>query len=344
MTRKHQPRSGSIAFYPKKRVKDEKPTMRAFKREGDIVKALNFYGYKAGMTHVIGTNQHQKSPTFGQKVAAPVTLIECPPIKVVGFRAYGTEPYGDFAISEEWVKELPKEISRTIVGKSQKQKKEEKGEKKEGKADNKKTGLEKIKESLASKDVKEIRLIGCMQPGLTGIGKKKPEIAEIFLDGKPEKQFEFAQQVLGKEILAKDVFNSNDFLDVCATTIGKGFCGVVKRAGVKTDGRKAKKERIVGSISPWHPPTVMFTVARAGQLGYQKRTEFNKKLIKIDSDFSINPKSGFKHYGLIKNNYMIVEGSVAGPVKRCIEMRKSIRPKPLEKYAIAEVDFIASRA
>ncbi|MEM0359786.1 MAG: 50S ribosomal protein L3 [Candidatus Diapherotrites archaeon] len=342
MTRKHKPRSGSLAFYPRKRAKSEKPLMRAFKRDGETVKVLNFYGYKAGMTHVTGINQHQKSHMFGQKTVVPVTLIECPPIRITGFRAYGSNPYGEFAISEEWAKELPKEISRTIAGKKEAKKKEK--ESTENNKEKAKKGIEKIMESLAAGEVKEIRLIGCLRPDLTGIGKKKPEIVELFLDGTPEKQFEFAKQFLGKDVSASDVFNAGDFLDVCAITTGKGFSGVVKRAGVKSDNRKAKKERIVGSIGPWHPPTVMFTVARAGQLGYHKRTEFNKKLLKIDSDQSINPKSGFKHYGLIKNPYLIVEGSIAGPVKRCVEMRKGIRPKPLEKVLITEVDFIASKA
>lgn len=129
-----------------------------------------------------------------------------------------------------------------------------------------------------------------------------------------------------------------------AVSKGKGFSGVVKRFGVKMQSRKGKKERIVGSIGPWHPATVMFTVARAGQLGYQKRTEFNKKLLKVGSDKEINPKGGLKNYGIIRNDWLIVEGSVPGPAKRCIAMRKGIRPAPLEKHKIEEVEFIASKA
>ena len=206
----------------------------------------------------------------------------------------------------------------------------------------KKPGLERIKESLP--ELKEIRLIGCLQPWLTGIGKKKPEIAEIFLNGGMEKQLGFAEKFLGKELMAKDVFGESDFLDVCATTKGKGFTGVVKRFGVKLQTRKGKKERIVGSIGPWHPANVMWTVARAGQLGYQKRTEYNKKLLNIGSDAGINPKGGFRNYGIIKNDYLIIEGSIPGPVKRCISMRRGIRPAPLERHKIEGVEFIASKA
>ena len=337
MAKKHKPRSGSLAFYPKKRARSEKPRIASVKREGIEARALNFYGYKAGMTHIISTDQHKKSTTYGQKVQVPVTLIECPPIKVVGFRAYIKGPHGLAALAEEWAKDLPKEIGRTVAGMGKKKKKD--SEKAENKKENK--GIDKIKENLEK--VSEIRLIGCMQPSLTGIGKKKPEIVEIFVDGSVEKQFEFAQNFLGKELLAKDVFKERDFLDVCAVTKGKGFSGAVKRAGVKLQTRKGKKARVVGSIGPWHPATVMFTVARPGQLGYHSRTEFNKKVLVIGSDLSINPKSGFKNYGLIKNDYLVVEGSVPGPVKRCIGLRKGIRPAPLEKHVIEGVEFIASK-
>ena len=363
MGKKHKPRSGSLAFYPRKRARSEKPIIRSFKREGGEAGALNFFGYKAGMSHAAATDQHQKSPTYGQKVVCAATFIECPPIRVVGVRAYKATTSGLAAFAEEWAKELPKHASRTIAALGKKKKKKEAKEGKtaieekagvkgkpgeEEKAGEKETGtkgkkgIESIRENLAS--VKEVRLIGCLQPWLTGIGKKKPEIVEIFLGGSPEKQFEFAQQSLGKELLAKDVFNENDFLDVRAVTKGKGFSGVVKRFGVKMQTRKGKKERIVGSIGPWHPATVMYTVARAGQLGYQSRTEFNKKLLKIDNNAEINPGGGFKNYGVIRNDYMLLEGSVPGPSKRCIAMRRGIRPAPLEKHKIEGVEFIASKA
>ena len=43
----------------------------------------------------------------------------------------------------------------------------------------------------------------------------------------------------------------------------------------------------------------------------------------------INPKGGFKHYGIIRNEYMIIEGSVPGAIKRLIRLRDAIRAKSL---------------
>jgi len=39
----------------------------------------------------------------------------------------------------------------------------------------------------------------------------------------------------------------------------------------------------------------------------------------------INPKGGFPHYGVIRNDAVIVKGSVPGPIKRLIRMRRAIR-------------------
>ena len=73
----------------------------------------------------------------------------------------------------------------------------------------------------------------------------------------------------------------------------------------------------------------MWTVAMAGQMGYHKRTEFNKKILKI-GDVSevdaVNPDGGFVKYGLVKNGYFMVKGSVPGPSKRLIVLRKATRP------------------
>ena len=39
---------------------------------------------------------------------------------------------------------------------------------------------------------------------------------------------------------------------------------------------------------------------------------------------SINPMGGFPHYGLVKNDFLMVKGSVVGTVKRAITIRKPI--------------------
>ena len=79
-------------------------------------------------------------------------------------------------------------------------------------------------------------------------------------------------------------------------------------------------------------------------MGYHKRTEFNKKVLKI-GDVSevdaVNPDGGFIRYGLVKNDYVLVKGSVPGPTKRLVILRQAIRPKKADEAA-PQIEFIST--
>ena len=63
-----------------------------------------------------------------------------------------------------------------------------------------------------------------------------------------------------------------------------------------------------------------------GQVGFQHRTEFNKRIIKIgDNPDEINPAGGFLHYGLVRNSYVLIKGSIPGPAKRLVRLRPATR-------------------
>ena len=47
-------------------------------------------------------------------------------------------------------------------------------------------------------------------------------------------------------------------------------------------------------------------------------------LMGSDTD-RINPKSGFKNYGFVNTEYLLLKGSVMGPAKRLIKIRKTVR-------------------
>lgn len=344
MTKKSKPRAGSLAFYPRKRAKRETPSFSSFpeiKIEG--AKPLNFLGYKAGMLHVVAMNQHESAVSYGQEVVVPATAIECPPLKIFGVRAYEKTPHGLRTATELTVGKVDKNLLRKIKSFKKKHKKKAKGEKDKKKdigGEEKITleDLEKKKDGLA-----EIRLLAHTTPIATGIGKKKPEIIELKLSGSIDEQFAYAKEKFGKEIAVNEIFKDKQFVDVKAVDKGKGFSGVVKRFGVKIHRPKAKKRRVVGSIGPWNPSTVMWTVARAGQLGYQARTEYNKRILMIGSNPAvINPSSGFKNYGVIKNDFVLLAGSMPGPSKRAVALREPIRKSAAEKHKISELLFIST--
>ena len=64
-------------------------------------------------------------------------------------------------------------------------------------------------------------------------------------------------------------------------------------------------------------------------------------LLKIGDDpAKINKKAGFKKYGNVKNPYIIMKGSIAGPNRRLIVFTKAIRPNnkiPKEVPAINKI-------
>lgn len=302
-----KPRKGALAFWPRKRAKRIYPVITRYP-EVEKVKLLAFAGYKAGMTHVIVVDNRKGSPTFGQEITVPITVLDCPPLKVIGLRAYESTVKGLKAISEVYTKDLPKDLEKKIKVKPNEE------------------NLKKIESQLGK--VSRIRLIICTQPRLSGIGKKTPEVFEIEVGGKDAKEkFEYTKQLLGKEISISDVFREGEVVDAIAVTKGKGMAGPVKRFGVKIQVRKAKKKlRHIGSLGQERPGKVRYTVPMAGQLGFWVRTELNKWLVKIGKGEEITPKAGFKRYGVIKTTYALLEGSIPGPKKRLVMLREAIRP------------------
>lgn len=315
MTRHHQPRKGSVAYSPRKRAAQESPKPRSWP-EIEEVGILGFPGYKVGMTHVTMLDNTKNSPTEGMEITTPVTVLETPPIKVMGIRAYRKDTHGLKTMADVLAGELDEDLTRTITLPDE---------------DNSKKGIDELKKKLD--EIEDIRVLIHTKPRLASVPKKKPEIMECGLGGTSvEEKLDYAISVLGKEINPADAFSDGEHVDTIATTKGKGFQGPVKRFGIRIQYGKAKrssKARVVGSIGPWTPSRTMWTVAMAGQMGYHKRTEYNKKILKIGEAKEaeeINPDGGFVKYGLVKNNYVLLKGSVPGPSKRLVMLRKATRP------------------
>ena len=320
MTKHHKPVAGSQGFWPKKRAARMYPRLRI---SGHYAKALplGFAAYKAGMANTLYTDSRKDSSTRGMEVAMPVTILDAPPLKVAGIKLYASSAYGLKDSTTILAETVSKDLSRKTSAKP-------KGTKEK---------LEKAEKSLSS--YAEIRLLVHTQPRMSGMGKKRPELFEVPLGGKPEEQWKYAKDRLGTEIQAKDVFEEGEFIDVIAIDKGKGTQGAVKRFGIKIRPRKSEgKRRHVGSLGPWHPARVLpGKIALPGQLGFQTRTEYNKRIIALGTD-GLSPKSGWEHYGLVKGNYIMLAGSVPGSRKRLIMLRKASRPpKKVDKVQVKEI-------
>jgi large subunit ribosomal protein L3 len=184
------------------------------------------------------------------------------------------------------------------------------------------------------KRVKEIYAIIAVTPKNAGLSQKKPYIFEVSVKGgNVKKQFTFLQGLLGKDVKIDQVFEVGTTVDTAAITKGKGWEGPVTRWGVKRKQHKSRKSvREVGSLGPISPQYVMYTVPRAGQRGFHQRIEYNKRIMLMDntenSKFKINPDGGFKHFGNVNGDFVIVRGSVPGTYNRLIKLRSQIRKVP----------------
>lgn len=301
MAKKHHPRRGSLQYWPRKRAKRQYARIRSWAKI-DSTKLLAFIGYKVGMSHLIARDNTPTSITKGQNISIPVTVVECPPLKPLSLRFYKQTDSGLKIISNFLASKLDKELKRKI-------------------------NLQK-KRTEIPQDYDDVRLVVYTQPKLTTIGKKKPEILEICVSGPTDKKLEFLKSLLEKEIRIQDVFKENQLLDVHSITKGKGFQGPRKRFGLALRQHKSEKSRrTAGNLGPWTPKKVSFRVPQPGKMGYHQRTEYNKQAIKISNKPNeINPKGGWKHYGLIKNDFIIIKGSIPGPSKRTIILTEPIRP------------------
>ncbi len=297
----HHPRRGSLQFKPMKRAKRIYPTLNVVDAIFKDKQILGFAGYKVGMSRIL------KKKGKGEQVEA-VTILECPPLMVYGVRTYGTDGVAQNAIREIYVENLSKDLKRKFST----------PKKSNGKLETLLKDIEKII---------DLRLLVHTQPKKSGLSKKKPEVFEIPLYGSLDEKIELAKHYFGKELRISDVFSKGDFLDVISVTKGKGTQGPVKRHGVKVLHPKSEKtKRKAGNIGPWHPHYTDWRIPMMGQMGYTRRTEYNKNLLLIENDTEkITPKSGFKNYGLIKSDYVLIKGSVPGATKRLILFRPAIR-------------------
>lgn len=302
-----QPRSGSMQYWPRKRAKKAYARLRSAPSTKD--KGLvAFAGYKVGMTHLVAIETRKTSHLKGEEMSIPVTMIECPPVRLFSVKFYKKTLGGMKTVKEVLLETKSKELARKV----------------------KSSKKAKTLEGIKADDYDDIKVLVYTQPKLTTIGKKRPEIFEMALGGNNAEKLAYVAENAGKDILLESVFKEGDLTDLKMITTGKGFQGPVKRFGISL--RQSKSEKAIrnpGSLGPWQGQGhVMYRVAHAGKMGYHQRTELNKQILKIVSDpKELTPKGGFLNYGNVKNHVLLIKGSVAGPKKRMIILQKASRPK-----------------
>lgn len=140
------------------------------------------------------------------------------------------------------------------------------------------------------------------------------------------------------DLITAAAFELGDIVDATGTSKGKGFQGVVKRhhfaGGRKTHGNKDQL-RMPGSIGPKGPAHVFKGTRMAGNMGNERVTVKNLKIVKIDE----------------ANDIIYVLGAVPGAINGLVILRaqgelKFISPTeykaPLVEAAVVEENNVVS--
>merc|ERR1712156_878224 len=300
-----------------------------------------------------------------KEVVEACTILETPPVMVVGVVGYIETPRGLRALKTVWAEHIGEECKRRFYKNWSQSKKKAFTKSCTKWADD--LGKKEIEKDLnqMKKYCTTIRIIVHPQMKLPRRRQKKAHIMEVQLNGGSiADKVNFAREHFEKEVPVGEVFAQDEMIDVIGVAKGHGYKGVTSRWHTKKLPRKTHKGlRKVACIGAWHPSRIQYTVARAGQKGYHHRTEINKKIYDIRDGFhmkddklvqnnaatdydladkSINPMGGFPHYGLVKQDFVMIKGCCIGPKKRVLTLRKSLlvhtKRKALENIKLKFID------
>jgi len=279
-----------------------------------------------------GSKAHKK------EVVEAVTILEAPPIRIIGVVGYVETPQGLRALTTVWAEHLNDEVRRRFYKNWYKSKKKAFSRYVKKYAD----GQKEIDSELAriTQYCQVVRVIAHTQIRKIKVGQKRAHMMEIQINGGTiEERVNLGLDYFEKSLSVDMVFSQNEMIDVLSVTKGKGYAGVISRWGITRLPRKTHRGlRKVACIGAWHPAKVQYSVARAGQNGFHHRTEMNKKIYRVgkagdanggSTDFDltekgINPLGGFPHYGLVREDFLILKGCIVGPKKRVTTLRKSL--------------------
>lgn len=348
------PRCGSLQYLPKKRTRHHTGRCRSFPKDtpASPPHLTAFMAYKAGMTHVVREIERPNAKLHKKEAVEAVTVLETPPMVVAGIVGYTATPTGLRCVTTVWAGHVSDELKRRMYKNWYRSKKKaftKYAAKAATKPQDMETELERVKQQCQI-----VRVLAHTQISKVGVRTKKAHLMEVQVNGgDTAAKVDFAKGLFEQEIPIASIFAEGECIDTCGVTRGKGYEGVIARWGVTRLPRKTHRGlRKVACIGSWHPARVTTTVGRAGQRGYFHRTELNKRVLMVgakgddkccmtDQDLTekgINPVGGFPHYGLVKEDFLMIKGCVTGSKNRVITLRKSIVP-PIKRHHFEPINL-----
>jgi len=347
------PRSGNLGFLPKKRTRHYFGKLKSFPKDKktDPPHFTAFMGYKAGMTHITREVNKPGAKIHKKEVVEAASVVETPPMVVIGFVGYVETQRGLRALTTVWAQHLSDEVKRRFYRNYYKSKKKaftKYAKKYETDADNMSKEIERAK-----KYCQVIRAICHTQISKIKLRQKKAHVKEIQINGGSiSDKVDFCKKLFEQEVPFNTVFSMNEMVDVIGVTKGHGNAGVTSRWGVSRLPRKTHRGlRKVACIGAWHPARVQFQVPRAGQKGYFHRTEINKKIYRVGTKENIaegattehdltkkpiTPLGGFPHFGEVNEDWVMIKGGIVGHKKAVVTLRKTLLPQT-KRSALEEV-------
>lgn len=208
-------------------------------------------GYKAGMTHIVRDLDRTGSKAHKKEVVEAVTVIETPPVVVVGIVGYTATPRGLRQLTTVWASKLSESCVRRFYRHYAASKKAafKKYQARAGTDE----GKQYLEEQLARmvKYCATIRVIVHTQIEKLNLRQKKAHVMEIQINGGTvAEKVKFAKGLLEQEVPVSSVFSQDEHIDVLGVTKGHGFegecvCGAGMVSNKKGKGKETPCCRVV---------------------------------------------------------------------------------------------------
>ena len=210
-----------MGFLPRKRCTHNRGHVRSFPKDKSDEKPhlTAFMGYKAGMTHIVRTLDRPGSKAHRQEIVEAVTILETPPMVVVGIVGYVETPQGLRTLTSVFAEHLDESCKRRFY---------------KNWYNSKKKAFSNYAARLATEEGKEemdkklrkivdycqvVRVLAHTQIDKVRIGQKKAHLMEIQVNGgSVEEKVAFAKSLLEKEVKVSDVFEMNELIDTIGVT------------------------------------------------------------------------------------------------------------------------------